>query len=175
MRNRGAAVGSFFLGSKDGGFDNADEDVLALFAQQAATEEVEIAVPGGKSVRALIDATPVRAADGTVERPVVALRDRAPFEARERARAEFPGMVSHELRAPLAAIRGSAATTPTTRSTSSANAARGITSRSRATAEQARRRLPRGVDWSREDARTSGHAAGPRSKARWRLLPARSR
>ena len=64
--------GTSFLGSNDGGFDNADEDVLALFAQQAATEEVEIAVPGGKSVRALIDATPVRAADGTVERPVVA-------------------------------------------------------------------------------------------------------
>ena len=200
MHHRGAAAGGFFLGGKDGGFTDADEEVLALFAQQAAAalanalahreeqraradvealvetcpvgvavfdaatgaplslnpeawrvvadlemegrpaetirsavvcrrgdgreatladlvgaetvraEEVEISVPGGRSVRTLIDATPIRGADGTVERVVVAIRDLAPFEALERSRAEFLGMVSHELRAPLAAIKGSAAT-----------------------------------------------------------------
>ena len=41
---------------------------------------------------------------------VVTLQDLAPFEALARARAEFLGQVSHELRAPLAAIKGSAAT-----------------------------------------------------------------
>ena len=36
MRHRGAAAGGFFLGGKEGGFTDADEEVLALFAQQAA-------------------------------------------------------------------------------------------------------------------------------------------
>ena len=201
MRHRGAAVGGFFLGGKEGGFTDTDEAMLVLFAQQAAValanakahrdeqrarsdlealvetcpigvvvleaatrdplsvnrearrilaglltgeislaelrdavvcrradgregtlgtlanaetvraEEVEIAVPGGASVRALIDATPIRLTeDGPVERVVVTLQDLAPFEALERSRAEFLGLVSHELRAPLAAIKGSAST-----------------------------------------------------------------
>ena len=200
MRHRGTAAGGFFLGGKEDGFTDADEEVLVLFAQQAAAalanarahreerraradlaalvetcpvgvavfdaasgaprslnrearrivagleapdgaaerlrdtvvcrrgdgrevtlgdladaetvraEEVEVFVPGGKRVRTLIDATPVRSAEGAVERVVVTLQDLAPFEALERARAEFLGMVSHELRTPLAAIRGSAAT-----------------------------------------------------------------
>ena len=200
MRHRGAAAGGFFLGGKAGGFTDADEELLVLFAQQAAAalanarahreeqraradlealvetcpvgvmvldaetgaplslnrearriavgldmadrsaerllaslvcrrgdgtdvtladlayaervraEEVEISVPGGRSVRTLIDATPIRSVAGAVERVVVTLQDLAPFEALERARAEFIELVSHELRAPLAAIKGSAAT-----------------------------------------------------------------
>ena len=200
MRHWDAAVGGFFLGGKAGGFTDADEEVLVLFAQQAAValanarahreerraradlealvetcpvgvavvdaatavpvslnrearriltglyaeeipletlraglvwrrgdgreetladlaaaepvraEEVEISAPGGKSVRALIDATPIGPAGGAVERVVVTLQDLAPFEALERSRAEFLELVSHELRAPLAAIRGSAST-----------------------------------------------------------------
>ena len=200
MRHRGAAAGGFFLGGKEGGFTDADEEMLVLFAQQAAAavanarahrdeqrtradlealvetcpvgvvvfdaasgaprslngearrivagldmsdasaerlreavvcrrgdgrevtlgdlgnaetvraEEVEILAPGGKSVRTLLDATPIRSPEGAVERVVVTLRDLAPFEALERSRAEFLGMVSHELRTPLAAIKGSAAT-----------------------------------------------------------------
>lgn len=201
LRHREVAVGGFFLGGKEGGFTDADEAMLVLFAQQAAAalanarahrdeqqarsdlealvetcpvgvvvldattgaplsvnrearrilagleaveispaelrdvvvcrrgdgrevklgdlanaetvraEEVEIAVPGSASVRVLIDATPIRSAEGgPVERVVVTLQDLAPFEALERARAEFLGLVSHELRAPLAAIKGSAST-----------------------------------------------------------------
>ena len=200
LRHRGAAAGGFFLGGKDGGFTDADEAVLELFAQQAAAalanarahreeqraradletlvetcpvgvvvldagtgaplslnreagrilaalnvkehspewvresvvcrrgdgrevslsdlanaetvraEEVEISAPGSASVRALIDATPIRSRDGAVERVVITLQDLAPFEALERSRAEFLELVSHELRAPLAAIRGSAST-----------------------------------------------------------------
>ena len=200
MTHRGTAAGGFFLGGKAGGFTDADEAMLVLFAQQAAAalanarvhrdeqraradlealfetcpvgvvvlvaasgaplsrnrearrilaeleaavdapeqlrevvcrrgdgrevrlgdlahaetvraEEVEIAVPEGASVRALIDATPIRSAEGdAVERVVVTLQDLAPFEALARSRAEFIGLVSHELRAPLAAIKGSAAT-----------------------------------------------------------------
>lgn len=73
-------------------------------------EEVEISVAGGASVRTLIDATPILSPGGGVERVVVTLQDLEPFEALVRARAEFLGLVSHELRAPLAAIKGSAAT-----------------------------------------------------------------
>ena len=36
MRHRGAAAGSFFLGGKESGFTDADEEMLVLFAQQAA-------------------------------------------------------------------------------------------------------------------------------------------
>ena len=198
MRHRGAAAGGFFLGGKEGGFSDADEAMLVLFAQQAASalanarahreerraradiealvetcpvgvlvldagtgaplslnrearrilaglelegrspewvrealvcrrgdgrettlsdlanpeivraEEVEILARGGKSVRTLVDATPILAAGDSVERVVVTLQDLAPFEALERSRAEFLELVSHELRAPLAAIRGSA-------------------------------------------------------------------
>ena len=200
MRHRGTAAGGLFLGGKEGGFTDADEEMLVLFAQQAAAavanarahreeqraradlealvetcpvgvavfdaasgaplslngearrivagldmsdgsaeslreavicrrgdgrevtlvdlgnaetvraEEVEIFAPGGKSVRTLLDATPIRSPEGAVERVVVTLRDLAPFEALERSRAEFLGMVSHELRTPLAAIKGSTAT-----------------------------------------------------------------
>ena len=79
-------------------------------AERVRAEEVELSVPDGRSVRTLLDATPIRSAEGAVETVVVTIQDLAPFEALERSRAEFLGLVSHELRAPLAAIKGSAAT-----------------------------------------------------------------
>ena len=72
-------------------------------------EEVELSVPDGRSVRALVNVTPIRGEDGAVVSVVVTLQDLAPLEALERQRAEFLGLVSHELRTPLAAIKGSAA------------------------------------------------------------------
>ena len=71
-------------------------------------EEVVLSVPDGRSVRTLVNASPVRTEDGAVASVVVTIQDLAPFEEIERLRAEFLGMVSHELRTPLAAIRGSA-------------------------------------------------------------------
>ena len=79
-------------------------------AEAVRSEEVELSVPGGASVRTLLDATPIRSDSGAVERVVVILQDLGPFEALARSRAEFLSMVSHELRAPLAAIKGSATT-----------------------------------------------------------------
>ena len=200
MRRREAYVGGFFLSGREGGFTEADEEVLVLFAQQAAAavvnarahrgeqraraglealvetcpvgvvvldaasgaplkfnrearrivaglhiegrseaellealicrradgreatldelrrtetlraEEVELSVPDGRSARTLMNATPIPSAGGDPDAVVVTMQDLAPFEALERSRAEFLGMVSHELRAPLAAIKGSAAT-----------------------------------------------------------------
>ena len=208
MRHRGAYVGHFFLGGKEGGqaFTTEDEEVLVLFASQAATaianarthrdeqraradlealvdtspvgvavfdarsgqplsfnrearriverlrspggppeqlletmtcrfsdgreirldqlpladelrnaetvraEEIELSVPDGRSVTMLVNATPIQAADGTVETVVVTMQDLAQLEELDRLRAEFLGMVSHELRAPLTSIKGSTAT-----------------------------------------------------------------
>ena len=73
-------------------------------------EEVVISVPDGRSVRTLINATPIRSADDGVASVVVTMQDLAPLEELERLRAQFLAMVSHELRAPLTAIKGSAAT-----------------------------------------------------------------
>ena len=208
MRHRGAHVGNFFVGDKEGGqaFTDEDEEVLMLFASQAATaianarahqaerrvradlealvetspvgvtvfdastgrvvslnrearriveglrqpgsptedllevitcqradgreialaelplvhqlrsaetvhaEELVLSVPDGRSVRTLVNATPIRSADGRTESVVVTMQDLAPLEELERMRAEFLGMVSHELRAPLTSIKGSTAT-----------------------------------------------------------------
>ena len=199
IRHRGLDVGNFFLGEKEGGeaFTDEDEEVLVLFAAQAATAianarahrdeqraradlealvettpvgvvvfdaqsgnplsinrearrvgralgmtgnspqqllevlssrladgrevtlddlkesetlraaEVELSVPDGRSLRMLINVTPIRSDGGEVESVVVTMQDLAPLEALERLRAEFLGMVSHELRAPLTSIKGS--------------------------------------------------------------------
>ncbi len=73
-------------------------------------EEIVLSVPDGRSVRTLINSTPIEAEDGAVVSVVVTMQDLAPLDELERLRAEFLGMVSHELRAPLTSIKGSAAT-----------------------------------------------------------------
>ena len=208
MRHRGAQVGNFFLGEKETGpeFTDEDEEVMVLFAAQAATaianarthrderrarsdlealvetspigvlvldartglpvsfnrearrlveglrttgrpveellevitvrradgrevslsesplaelmstgetvhaEEIEVSVPDGRSVSALLNVTPIHAEEGEVVSVVVTLQDLAPLQELERLRAEFLGLVSHELRTPLTSIRGSAST-----------------------------------------------------------------
>ena len=79
-------------------------------SETVRAEEVELSVPDGRSVRTLVNATPIPAEGGGVGSVVVTMQDLAPLEALERQRAEFLALVSHELRAPLAAIKGSAAT-----------------------------------------------------------------
>ena len=90
-----------------------DEFPLARALGDAETlraEEVTFSVPDGRHVTTLVNATPIRSTDGAVESVVVTLQDMAPLEELERRRAEFLGMVSHELRAPLTSIKGSTAT-----------------------------------------------------------------
>ncbi|MYB91781.1 MAG: response regulator [Rhodothermaceae bacterium] len=208
MRHRGVHVGTFFLGKKQGGheFTDKDEEVLVLFASQAAAaianarthrdeqrarsslealvdtspvgvvvfdaktaqpvllnrearriveglrtpgrrleqllevitcrssdgrevalaefpmkrviddavtvraEEVVLSVPDGRRITMLINCTPIHSDAGAVESMIVTMQDLAPFQELNRLRTEFLGMVSHELRAPLAAVKGSAAT-----------------------------------------------------------------
>ena len=73
-------------------------------------EEVRLSTPDGRNATILIDTAPVRSADGAIERVIVTMQDLAPIQELERLRSEFLGMVSHELRAPLTSIKGSAAT-----------------------------------------------------------------
>ena len=79
-------------------------------AATVRAEQVVLSVPDGRDVRALVNATAIRSAEGVAESMVVTLQDLAPLDELERLRAEFLSMVSHELRAPLTSIKGSAAT-----------------------------------------------------------------
>ena len=72
-------------------------------------EEIVIEVPDGRRVTTLVNATPILSDDGEIESFVVILQDMTPLEDLERLRAEFLGMVSHELRVPLTSIKGSTA------------------------------------------------------------------
>ncbi len=73
-------------------------------------EEIVLRVPDGRSVGALLNATPIHAEDGQVASFVITLQDLTPLEEQERLRAEFLAMVSHELRTPLAAVKGAITT-----------------------------------------------------------------
>ena len=73
-------------------------------------EEVVIHLPNGERVSTLINTTPIYSKDGEIESVVATIQDMTPIEELARLRAEFLGMVSHELRGPLTSIKGSAAT-----------------------------------------------------------------
>ena len=78
-------------------------------AESGRAEEIELSGPDGRKCRILVNAAPVRSDAGEVTSVVVTMQDLAPLDELERSRAEFLGMVSHELRAPLSSIKGSAA------------------------------------------------------------------
>ena len=79
-------------------------------AETVRAEEIVLSLPDGRSVETLVNVTPIHTGDGTVASVVVTMQDLSPLQELERLRAEFLGMVSHELRAPLTSIKGSAAT-----------------------------------------------------------------
>ena len=101
-------------------FRRADRQVVSLrefpvaealrSGERLRAEEVVVSVPDGRSVTLLLNATPIISDVGAVESMVVTLQDMADVEEMERMRAEFLAMVSHELRAPLTSIKGSAST-----------------------------------------------------------------
>ena len=83
---------------------------LLSIGETVRAEEFVLQVPDGRSVRVLLNATPIRAEDGQVASFIVTLQDMTPLEDLERLHAEFLATVSHELRTPLTSIKGSAAT-----------------------------------------------------------------
>ena len=83
----------------------------ALSASETVrAEEIVMRVPDGRSVRALLNATPIRSEEGHLESFVAVLQDMTPLEEQERLRVEFLAMVSHELRTPLTSVKGSITT-----------------------------------------------------------------
>ena len=83
---------------------------LLSIGETLRAEEIVMCVPDGRSVTVLLNATPILSDEGAVESMVVTLQDMAEVQKMERMRAEFLAMVSHELRAPLTSIKGSAST-----------------------------------------------------------------
>ncbi|MDE0603526.1 MAG: ATP-binding protein [bacterium] len=73
-------------------------------------EEMIIEFPDGQDFVLNVNATPIHTADGSVESVIVTAQDMAPLAEMERLRTEFLGIVGHELRSPLTAIKGSTAT-----------------------------------------------------------------
>ncbi|MXY85721.1 MAG: response regulator [Chloroflexi bacterium] len=81
---------------------------LLGIGETVRAEEIVLSVDDGRRVTALLNATPIVSDGGAVESVVVTMQDMAAVEELERLRAEFLAMVSHELRAPLTSITGSA-------------------------------------------------------------------
>ena len=87
------------------------EFVFALLQPGKGTlraEELVLSVPGRRSLAVLANASLLKAQDNEVKSVVVTLQDLSWMEELEKLRAEFLGMVSHELRSPLTSIQGSA-------------------------------------------------------------------
>ncbi len=96
----------------DGREISADElsiERVLISGETVRAEEIVVRFPDGREVTTLVNATPIRSEDGTIASLVVTAQDMTPLEEMERLRAEFLGMVSHELLTPLTTIKGSAA------------------------------------------------------------------
>lgn len=72
-------------------------------------EEIVLRFSDGRVVNTLINAAPIYSDRGEIVSILVAMQDLALLKDAERIRAEHLGMVSHELRMPLTAIKGSIA------------------------------------------------------------------
>ena len=81
-----------------------------VHAENIRAEEMVLSVPDGRSISTLVNCTPIHTEKGEVVSVVVTMQDLAPIQEMERLRTAFISMVSHELRAPLTSIKGSAAT-----------------------------------------------------------------
>ena len=78
--------------------------------ESVRAEEVRFEFPDGHAVPTLVNATPIYSDDGQVTGAIAVIQDITPLGEIEQLRNEFLGMVSLELRTPLTAIKGSAAT-----------------------------------------------------------------
>lgn len=99
-----------FADGRETAFDRFPLSMELARAKTVRAEEVVLSTSDGRKVTLLVNATPITAQDGTVASVVVTMQDLAPLQELERMRAEFLGMVSHELRSPLTSIKGSTAT-----------------------------------------------------------------
>ncbi len=90
-------------------FENLPLQRALKRGETVRAEEFRFVFPDGRTVPTLVNATPIRSADGTISGAIGIIQDMTPMEELEKLRGEFLGMVSHELKTPLTAIKGSAA------------------------------------------------------------------
>ena len=93
-------------------FPDGHEALLDQFSsgEPLRNAEVELAVAGERTLRMLVNVIPLRYATGKVQALMIAMQDLSPFAELDRLRVEFLSLVSHELRVPLASIKGSTST-----------------------------------------------------------------
>ena len=72
-------------------------------------EEIVIHLPNGNTVTTLVNCAPLFSESGDIESVMSVMQDMTPLEELERQKGQFLGMVSGELRTPVATIKGSAA------------------------------------------------------------------
>jgi PAS domain S-box-containing protein len=77
--------------------------------ERVTAEEFFVELEDGTIIPTITNATPVYDSDGKISGAIATIQDISPLEELERLRNEFLGMVSHELKTPLTAIKGSAA------------------------------------------------------------------
>jgi PAS domain S-box-containing protein len=77
--------------------------------ERVTAEEFFVELEDGTIIPAISNATPVYDSEGEITGAIATIQDISPLEELERLRNEFLGMVSHELKTPLTAIKGSAA------------------------------------------------------------------
>lgn len=82
----------------------------ALRGETVLAEECRAEFSDGRSIPLLVNAAPVYRDGGTILAAIGIFQDMTPLEELEKLRSEFLGIVSHELKTPLTAIKGSAAT-----------------------------------------------------------------
>ena len=111
LEDIGALEASWRVDGRDVTFDRAlFEDVL-LSGKSVRDLEVIAQFPSGKSLTLMINAAPISGPDDDdVESVVIAAQDLTQTAERDQLQSEFLGIISHELRFPLAAIKGSATT-----------------------------------------------------------------
>ncbi len=80
---------------------------VMMSGETVRAEEIVVEFPDGGTISTLVNAAPIFTEAGEIASVVVAVQDLAPLQDLEKVRAEFLGLVSQELRAPLATIRGS--------------------------------------------------------------------
>ena len=84
-------------------------------------EEVVVHLPSGNALTTLINCAPLFSESGEIVSVLSVLQDMTPLEDVERQRGEFLGLVSEELRTPVATIKGSAAALRSISETSNRN------------------------------------------------------
>lgn len=80
--------------------------VRALQGEHCFGLEIEIAQPDGRRVPILVNSAPLYGEDGRITGAIAAYQDITRLKETERQRDAFISMATHELRSPLAAIRG---------------------------------------------------------------------